>query len=269
MKRCLIVLIVAMLIMVQGVALASDIVPTIPIAEQLSTASISGTVYEEESGIACIEYSPADSNDLDYLFTLCAACGTFSIQIPNSSGRQEQNYMLLVPGTDYTAYAAYDSQESYVRLFFPDSASVVDGDNLEKLLDTLCVTPRLPSGSGKNVLPQFYACVERQPVWTGLQGEISYVFDDQMCWTEIYDEVDDVKLSKYTIKMLQFGCSVGCETFSTDDAGRYDPCVLHFSNGDAEVIVSYSARDQRATVYYKPGISYNLLDARQLAEAFN
>lgn len=268
MKRCLIILTVLLLISFQGVALASDIKPMIPIAEQLSAAKINDMEYDEENGFVCIEYSPADSADLDYLFTLCAACGTFSIASPDSSDGQTQIYLLLVPGTDFAGYVTFAPQEAYVRLFFPDSAGILEGDGLEALLAELYRIPRLPSGKGSNVLPQFYACVNRQPSRTGLQSDLSYAFDNQTCWTEIYDEIDSDKLSCYTIKMLQFGCMVNCDVFLTDDEERFDPCVLHFSNGDAEIIVNFSAPRQSATVHYKPGVSYNLLEARELAEAF-
>jgi len=137
MKRCLIILTVLLLISFQGVALASDIKPMIPIAEQLSAAKINDMEYDEENGFVCIEYSPADSADLDYLFTLCAACGTFSIASPDSSDGQTQIYLLLVPGTDFAGYVTFAPQEAYVRLFFPDSAGILEGDGLEALLAEL------------------------------------------------------------------------------------------------------------------------------------
>ena len=54
-----------------------------------------------------------------------------------------------------------------------------------------------------------------------------------------------------------------------DDQDAVNSCILHLSNGDAEVIVMYGASIQTAMVFYKPGVKYTLLGVSELMSALS
>jgi len=262
MKKTLSALMICTLLLCAAVTHACAEEPPfrIPALSRLATAEL---VYIPKEGdeALILGYAPATQEDVQYLLTICAMLGSYAKCVETDGSL----YALKAPGNDCLGILAYDQEEEILILQLDEDTSLVKESTVDNLLDFLSTDVKLPADATGNVAPQFYAAVNRQPYKSCLTG--SSLFDEQMHWTEFYDMIDNDLLMRYTQLMTLFGFQASMNFTSVVEEGEYTS--LLYSNGEAEIIVSYDAARQSAIVDYKPGVSYTLLDGGDLNDALN
>lgn len=239
-------------------------VPCLPVPSVLDAAELADVHVSEDETEAYLFYAPASKGDLDYYLTVCAVLGTYAKPMDDSG----KEYRLFVPGSAYAGFVSFDPEQKYILVYTTLDASIFGDEALEDMLGIFSCEVRLPADAGSaNVFPQFYACVEKQPYFqTTIEGSSS-IFNGQKCWTEMYDGMTNDKIDWYTTIMLLFGFDVRADYIQGSVEEGVTTCVLHYSNGDAEVIVVYTPAQGNAQVSYKPGVSVYLLGVKELNEA--
>lgn len=215
------------------------------------------TYANKKDGMAYWVYAPADQDTLYAYLKLCAYSGLINAEQTLTDGTVR--YDLVQPGSDFWAVVYLDDAEEQLLVATDENNSIFEDGTLGALTEYYLQELTLPSENGRYVMPQFYASVGRNPFFQNQMGSLSYCFDDAMHWTEWYNEIDLAKMWRYTSDMLLCGFDVCLDYYEMDDNGYLQLALLHFSNGDAEVIVMYQAAEKQADVHYKPGVSYNLL----------
>ena len=211
-----------------------------------------------------VVYQPADEDSLASYLKLCSLCGLQSYLLGQDDTATQ--YAILKPGTSYAGVVALDHTEDFLYILTDMDILGYETVELEYMMEYYLQDIALPTELGTNAMPQFYASVNATPYYQGIVGEISYVFDNASCWTEWYSDIDYEALWQYMSDMLVCGFDIWLDMVQFDDNEMLTKSVIHFSNGDAEVIVVYDASDKDASVYYKPGVSYNLLDGDDYAK---
>ena len=237
----------------------------IPLPDQLLDATFAGRTKLEDGNYLYV-YENAARDDLDYFLVLCAMLGNYAKPI-SDDGTQ---YRLYVPGQDYMGYALYSAEDRMVGILDNGTTPYADDELLSSYYRLLATEVTLPADASGNVAPQFYAGVGTAP-YQSVTTQSASLFDGQACWTEYYDGIGRTQLQAYTLAMLLFGFEVRAETRvvreKEENMDAMDILQLSYDNGDARILVSYEALSQTAIVYYKPGVSYYLLNSTQLAEA--
>lgn len=265
MKKMLSLILAAlMLITLTLPALAEEntIVPLLPTADQMGGATLK---MDEESGY--YYYVNATEDDLYAFLVYAAVFGAYKVDVSDPETPNVKNYYLFVPGTDFEAQIIYSGEH---QQFFvvPNQGFYIPKDDMMATYEGYLTTDvKLPAGATANTLPQFYHCVGVNPYFSNNIGEIDYVFDGQLCWTEFYDSIDWNKMRAYTTTMYMFGFDVNVKLFSAEDNGVNNPFLLEYTNGDLEVLVLYDALNQTADVHYEPGVTLYLLSGDELNEA--
>lgn len=242
---------------------ANGFVPlNVPLPEKILDAQLVYTDSDEKLGY--LGYTPANQDTLQAYLKLCAYGGLTSMEQTMSNGLTR--YVLAQPGSDFWGVAYLDESNDYLIVAFDLDCDVNEDAQLEELMAYYLQELTLPTENGRNVMPQFYASVGRTPYMQNLVGSLDYCFDGAMCWTEWYGEIDLARLWRYVSDVMLCGFDVWADYYDADDDGLVNMTLLHFSNGDAEVIVLYNAQDKNATVHYKPGVSYNLISGADYAK---
>lgn len=234
----------------------ADFVPQgLPFLEDILGAPLESAETDEEK--AYLLYTSADEDTLQVYLKLCAFSGLTSIEY--TSSEKELVYGLIQAGSDFWGMVVLDKEEDYLLVAVDLESNVYNGDALNGIVEYYLQDLALPTENGPNVMPQFYASTNTSPYFQNVMGDLSYCFDNKMCWTEMYSGITLEKMWRYTSDMLLCGFDVWADQAKADDNGVVVKELLHFSNGDAEVIILYDAEDETATVHYKPEVLYNLL----------
>ena len=255
------------LLMISAAALcAAEYKGTVlPLLSQLVDASMTDGFSSEDGSRSVAVYTPATEDDVDEFLALAAACGVFPIDMQLDEGAAIEGYYLVEPGTPFEAMVIYEAGAKELSIEFPTEITYIMGEETAAGIRMFYdYDVRLPSGSGGNTAPQFYAVINRQPFYQGTVGEASFAFDGATCWTEWYDEVEMDKIREYTIIMGMFGFYPEVDAYDFEEDGTLGTTLLCYSNGDAEILLLYSAAEKTATVYYEPGVTYNLLSGSDL-----
>lgn len=227
----------------------------IPVPEKI--LDVPQVYSKTDENNAYLVYAPADRDTLQAYLKLCAYSGWFNRETVFDDGITR--YALLQPGSDLFGVAYLDEDEDRLVVTFDLDCHIFEDEELEILMSYYLQDLTLPTENGRNVMPQFYASVGQRPYLESLMGDMDYCFDGAMCWTEMYAQINFGRLWRYASDMMLCGFDVWYDATRADDNGCVQQVLLHFSNGDAEVIVMYDAEDETAVVHYKPGVSYNLI----------
>ncbi len=265
MKKLLsLVLALMMTLSCAGCALAEEeeILVFLPLMEQL------GDCTRQEADEETFYYDNATVQDLYTFLIMSSTFGAYYFDASDSLDDDDVlGFLLCVPGTDFSAVVLYSISDQQLVVSPQGSFYIPTQEMYDKRMAYLRMELQLPTGAGENILPQFYHCVGREPYASHISGSMEDIFDGQMCWTEYYDGIDQSRLTAYTLYMGMFGLEVWLDAMILDSELVEDTYLLHYSNGDAEVIVQYAPESQSAIVYYKPGVSYYLLSASELTQA--
>lgn len=233
----------------------------IPLPSALSSA-VFGDAYFDDEDVLTIIYNSAEEEDLDYYLLLCSFENIFKYEMEDGAG-----YYLLAPGAGVIGEAYYLPDSENVVIFVLMFTHVAEDEAIGKQLELLERDIELPENAAGNVAPQFYAVAGRQPYHQGTSASSS-LFDNQMSWTEYYDEIDAEVIRNYTVYMAMFGYDVQASGYLSRPEENMEIIRLRYSNGDAEIVVDYDVISNRTTVYYEPGVSYYLLDGAAMNDAF-
>lgn len=235
----------------------------IPVPEMVNGVPMveAGQVSDTEMYLV---YQTANEDTLASYLKLCSLCGLQSYLMDQNDTATQ--YAILKPGQSYAGMVVLDHTDDFLYILTDMNIMGYETAELEYMMEYYLQDIVLPTEMGTNAMPQFYASVNVAPYYQGVVGEISYVFDNASCWTELYSDIDYKTLWQYMNDMLVCGFDIWLDMVRFDDNNVLDKSVIHFSNGDAEVIVVYDAADKNASVYYKPGVSYNLLDGDDYAK---
>lgn len=265
MKKLLsLVLALMMTLSCAGCALAEEeeILVILPLMEQLGDCTLQ--VADEET----FYYDNATVQDLYTFLIMSSMFGAYYFDASDALEEDDLlGFMLYVPGTDFSAVVLYSMSDQQLVISTPDFFYIPTQEMYDARIAYLSMELQLPTGAGENILPQFYHCVDREPYASNLSGGMEDIFDGQMCWTEYYDGIDQSRMMTYTLLMGMFGLEVWLDAMILDSELVEDTYLLHYSNGDAEVIVQYTPQSQSAIVYYEPGVSYYLLSGSELTQA--
>lgn len=262
MKKLLAVLLVSALLL-PCMAAAEDIVPILPVCEKIGSAQLADVQISDDHSEVYLAYAPASSSDMELYLTVCSLVGTYC-KPTDASG---MNYRLFVPGSAYGGTVRYDSEKKEMIVYSPAGPHFVSDEELDDLLSFANRDVKLPANASGSVFPQFYACVNRSPYNQGTVEGSTSIFSGKKCWTEYYDGMTNDSILLYTKLMYLFGFDMRADSILGSMEEGVTTCVLHYSNGDAEVIVIYTPAQGAASVSYKPGVSMTLLSAGELNEA--
>ncbi len=268
MKRLITVILALQLLLIPSLhnARAEAEYPPLPFPAELVQAVIENVTPDEEKGLISVLYSGATHDDLLYYQSLCASLGMYACPMESE---EDELYYLVAPGNSVQALVSYLEKAHALTVIFSGTVPIVTDNELQDLYAFFSTDIRLPSSATGNVFPQFYACCGGQkPQEDGLFATDS-VFDGKECWYEKYTSITPELLENYCRHMVLFGFSVNADYYTCDDQDTVDSCILHLSNGDAEVIVMYGASIQTAMVFYKPGVKYTLLGVSELMSALS
>ena len=268
MKRLITVILALQLLLIPSLhnARAEAEYPPLPFPAELVQAVFENYTPDEEKGLISVLYSGATQDDLLFYLQLCASLGTYPCPM---EGEEDELYYLIAPGNSVQALVSYLEKARALTVLFSGNVPIVTDDGLQDLFAFFSTDIRLPSNATGNVFPQFYACCGGQkPQEDGLYTADT-VFDGKECWYEKYTSITPDLLENYCRHMMLFGFSVNTDYYTCDDQDAVNSCILHLSNGDAEVIVMYGAFTQTAMVFYKPGVEYTLLGVSELMSALS
>ena len=202
-------------------------------------------------------YSGATADDLDFFLQLGTFCGMFPYGGKTENGWTR--YYLMRPGSDLIVSVLRDVEKKVLYVYIPNECIGVEVEQMQVMYDYYMQDLAFPSKAGTNVLTQFYTSIGRSgPNWDGL---ISNIFrtESEMCWMEIYNNVDYPSLHQYLSDMMLCGFDVHYDKVNFNDSGIVSSVTFMLNNGTYRVAVSYDSETGVATVYYEPGIDRYLL----------
>lgn len=251
-------------------AVQAETYSTIPIAYTVGGTKLSYISDETD----WFQYDDVERADLNECLRICASFGSYPYRYYDPDAEDLEDYLLITPGAPLGALVIYSPAEKIMGIQLIDNVNFVFQEDVDKRLSIIPEDYVLPAGiNAQYVLPQFYQVLSigkdaiHQPSWQGLASEVSYVFDGQECWCESYSNVDPMYLELYTMYLYVFNFDVQVDSFMAADDDTISTVVLHYTNDEAEVIVTYFASGS-ASVYYKPGISYYLLSGSEMNQVF-
>lgn len=214
-------------------------------------------VSQVEDGQIQLVYKNADEDTLEEFLYYCSTCGLYANQY-----NRDDNLILydLKPvGVAYNGIVALDPEAKQMLILTENVNNAVTEDQLREHLAYYEQELSFPADFGKNVFPQFYATIgEPQPMGR-VGSDIYYIFDGDKFWCEWYSDVSYLELRRYIDEMILCGFDVRLVTGILDDNGALSTAVLHFSNGDADVALSYDYEDESVSIYYETGTMWTLL----------
>ncbi len=252
-------------------AAGAETYTVIPLPKTVGNAALSHASEEMD----WFAYQDAEQKDLYEYLHLCNCYGSYPYLYYDEKYPDLQEYLLITPGAELSVLVVYDPDQKVLSVECMKKAQFAFHEETEKRRSLVKEEITLPSSiSARYVLPQFYQVLSinkggmHQPSRQGRISGLSYVFDEKECWYEFYEDVDPIYLMLYTMYVYPFYFDVEVDWFSVADDNTIDAMILHYYNDEAEVIVSYDAARNEATVYYKPGISYYLLNAQEMSQIF-
>jgi len=249
--------VLSLLLILLSAASAFAAETAIPLPETLIEAGLTDAGETDSSEIYCI-YESATREDLDYFLTLCSMNGIYRKELAADT------YVLVRPGTDFSAVIQL-KPEGYILLLLPNDCMMLTEEGFNGLIAYFTQPVSLPSGKGSNVFPEFFASIGVTQS-KGTVAPLSGYFDDMNCWTEYYSDITADDIQKYTDEMILCGFDVWVDTIAADENDEIFAYVLHLSNGDAEIVLSYFLDTKTIHVSYKPGVSYHLLSGEEYAQ---
>lgn len=215
----------------------------------------------QEGNRAYRGYTNAAEEDLNLFVTLCSYCGLFPI-----GGLQDNGaitYLLARPGEAHMAIASLMPNSDQLYVEYPMDWVGVSEAEMECMLEYYLQDLVLPNGLSPNVMPQFYTSVGR----TGpdVDGQISNYFhtEPEICWVEVYLDVDYPALHQYFSDMMMCGFAIRYERIKLDDNEAVGNADFMLNNGAYRVAVNYDAESGTVMVYYEPGIDRYLFSTSE------
>lgn len=261
------ILALALMLLLSLTASAEETDIILPLMDTLLTATQAGAGVSEDQTMIEFLYTNATEDDLNYFLLLASSNGVYPYELDMEEGSSLIGYYLLLPGSDALNILYYDPAAEQLYIAADINVYGLNEEGVATRIAFFTQEIRLPSGAGSNAFPNFPYVVSQEPYFTGTMENVSYAFDNQKCWTEMYDQIDGSDLRSYVNYMMLFGFDVWLDIVDMEEDGRINPVLLHLSNGDAEVLLLYDALEQTATLYYEPGVSYYLLSGAELEEA--
>ena len=249
-------------------ARAEDSRVSIPVPRAVGTGVLSSAAEEE----GFLMYESVREEDLAEYLWECTLFGSYATEFTSEDWQGGPAYFILAPGQDVGAEVYYDKVNEAMGVVVYENARFIYEDALNEVLDFVNQEITRPADApGQHILPQFWQVlsegegVVRNPDRTMLV-EMPGIFDGQSCWCEYYLMVDYGEIVRYTRYLAALGFDVTLDAVIVDEANLPDTFYLHYSNGEAETILQYSAQRSDATLFYKPGISYYLLSSGEEME---
>ncbi len=263
-KRVLAALMTAMILLTCALPASAEAASVIiPLPSSLASAGFEDG-FVDDDGVLNIYYTDAAEEDVVYYLTLCTVYGTYYKLMP---GTEVPIYCLCAPGAGVVGEVQFAEEEGVIAVFVDYVDGIAADEDLEPMLEILTMELELPANAAGNIAPQFFAVANRQPYFQSSTAS-SALFDNQLHWTEMYDEIDAQTLQFYATYMVMLGYEAQADAYVSRPEDNMEIIRLYFNNGDAEIYVDYNAADGGATVHYEPGISYFLLDGAQMNDIF-
>ena len=234
-----------------------------PLMEELGDAKIVEAGKTEQKEPYWI-YSPADEEFFFDLIQLASLFGTYARVEKNDADMPMA--LFTRPGTDLQIFTVLNPEEDYLLLVLPTQRDIYvpTEEYLQENIEYFSREITLPSGKGDYVFPQFYAATDHKMMPFGYNTTDDSLFDGAACWTEQYSDVTMEQMEAYLDAMILCGFDIFVDGVLWDkDSNEANLTRFHLYNGDAEVCVDFDAKDNDAVVYYKPKVTWRLLDKEE------
>lgn len=234
-----------------------------PILENIGNATLEEAGMLDEDTLY-FGYTNGSEEDLDLFITLCGYCGLY-----RSGGHMDDGsilYYLIRPGEDFVGIASLmpDGERLYIQI--PEDFNGLGAPEIQVMMDYYLQDLTLPTGYGPNVMPEFYASIGRSAA--NMDGLTSNIFpgDQELCWYELYFDVDYPTLHRYLSDMMLCGFDIKYDHAQFGEGTMVASAVYMLDNGSSRVAVSYDAESGNVHVYYEPGVDRYLFKGAEYAK---